>query len=104
MNDWTNEKRCHYQYSIFIASLLEEGKIVGIGLGHMLILERITMARGIRSSDWLKFSHASLLCCQGMEENHDGQARIRSRGREVAQREKKKSTVTGRLRMRMTIE
>ena len=36
--------------------------------------------RGIRSFDRLNLSHASLLCCQGMEENHDGQDQDSERG------------------------
>ena len=34
-NDWTNERRCLCQYSIFIASLLKEAEIVSTGLGHV---------------------------------------------------------------------
>ena len=47
--------------------------------------------RGIRSFDRLNLSHASLLCCQGMEENHDGQDQDSERG-SSPKGEKKKAT------------
>lgn len=56
-DNWTDEKRCQYQQSRFIVSLLEEGKIVISGLGHMLILGPISMARRIR----LKFASVTHL-------------------------------------------
>ena len=65
------ETRCQYQHSRFIASLLKEGEIVITGLGHMLILEPVRMAGGIRPFDWPDCSHPPLLYCQGTEENHE---------------------------------
>lgn len=55
----------------------------------MLILEPIPMARGIRSSNWPNFSHTSLFCCKRMEENRDGQLRIRNQGTESSPKGKK---------------
>ena len=46
--------------------------------------------RGIRSFDRLNLSHASLLCCQGMEENHDGQDQDSERGSSPKGEKKKK--------------
>lgn len=87
-NNWTNVKRCQYQHSRFTVSLLEEGKIVISGSGHMLIFGPVRMARGTKSSG-ANFSHSSLLYYQGIEENHHGQLRIRSRREEVPQRKNK---------------
>ena len=83
-NDWTNEKRCLCQFSIFTASLLKEGEVVSTGLGHVPLWQPEGSGP---LAGWTSVMHLSFVARGRRRTMRD---RIRTRRRAVPPKGKKK--------------